>query len=193
MLCKKCALVTVGKTPLTPPDMTWKQKILRARHSPIRVLEFVFRLEGIPYFASVHLCRHVHAQPFVRSQRSNPDRGSERQDAPVDMYWMMNADELQSIARARLCSKADPVTQGIVREMCKQVEALFPEFSGLFGPLCCTDGCCREMSPCDAPPFCATCKHAELNEVGYPDGCDLRSEKTDPSDTCAFWEEVPHA
>ena len=70
MFCKDCALVTVGRTTLVPPDLEWKKKILRARHSPIRELRFAFKLE-VPYWVSVHLCRHVHAQPYVGSQRND--------------------------------------------------------------------------------------------------------------------------
>lgn len=188
LLCKECALVTIGKTPVNPPDLTWKHSILRARHSPIRVLEFVFRLDGVPYYVSTHLCRHVHAQPFVRSQRSNPDRGSERQDAPVGMIWVMNAEELMAIAEKRLCNKADPLTRALVREMCRKVEAVCPEFAGLLGPKC-THGTCREMQPCKtATPCCADCKHVALDDVGFPSICELHDETTDPMGTCAFWE-----
>ena len=72
---KQCALVTIGKEMKTAPDMAWKHAILRARHSPIRTLQFAFYLEGVPYWVSTHLARHVHAQPFTRSQRND------RQDA----------------------------------------------------------------------------------------------------------------
>jgi hypothetical protein len=45
ILCKQCALVTVGKDSENEPTYQWKHDILKARHSPIRVLNFVFRLE----------------------------------------------------------------------------------------------------------------------------------------------------
>ena len=44
-LCKQCALVTVGKEVKTEPAIDWRHSILEARHSPIRVLNFVFKLE----------------------------------------------------------------------------------------------------------------------------------------------------
>jgi hypothetical protein len=68
--CKECALETVGKKAITEPDLKWKHDILKARHSPIRELNFRFRLE-LPYWVSVHLCRHIHARPYVRSQRND--------------------------------------------------------------------------------------------------------------------------
>ena len=67
ILCKRCALVTVGKDSITEPTQEWKHDILEARHSPIRVLPFVFEMV-IPYWVSVHLVRHIHAQPYVKSQ-----------------------------------------------------------------------------------------------------------------------------
>lgn len=57
MFCKTCALNTVGKTSLVLPTQEWKEKILKAEHSPIRTLWFAFKIE-IPYYISVHLCRH---------------------------------------------------------------------------------------------------------------------------------------
>ena len=71
MAVKRRALVTIGKNPVTEPDMAWKRSILEARHSPIRRLRFAFLLEDIPSWVSVHLVRHVHAQPYVKSQRND--------------------------------------------------------------------------------------------------------------------------
>ena len=89
---KRRALVTVGKDKFAPPTDEWKDKILNARHSPIRRLRFSFLIEDIPSWVSVHLCRHIHAQPYVKSQRndrqSKYDRGKAPQDAPVSMIWI---------------------------------------------------------------------------------------------------------
>lgn len=188
MECKRRALVTVGKHPKHPPDQDWKQQILRARHSPIRWLMFSFDLT-LPYWVSVHLARHVHAQPYIRSQRQNPSRGAARQDEPVEMIFDVNAEELMVIAEKRLCNKADPLTRALVREMCRKVEVECPEFTGLLGPVCCTMGHCREMHPCNQQkPMCDDCKHCLWN---YLDGawCAVTDEDTDPCGTCAFWEE----
>lgn len=68
-LCKTCTLVTVSKTGVAPPSHDWKVKLLKSGHSPIRVLQFCFKLTDIPYWVSVHLARHVHATPFVSTQK----------------------------------------------------------------------------------------------------------------------------
>lgn len=149
---KERALVTVGKEAKTPPTEEWKKKILEARHSPIRYLQFSFLLQDIPYWLSVHLSRHVHAQPYVRSQRndrqSEYDRNTAPQNQPVNMIWDMNAEELMVIANKRLCNKAEKATRAVVFEMCEQVIAFCPEFENLLGPACWYYNGCHEMQPC---------------------------------------------
>lgn len=152
MLCKKCALVTVGKNAVTEPTAEWKHDILEARHSPIRELKFVFELE-IPYWVSVHLCRHIHAQPYVKSQRNDRqtdyDRNSAPQDAPVRMIWSMNAEALMVIANKRLCKQASEETRQVVQAMCAEVLNNCPEFYGLLVPMCVYhNDVCHEMKPC---------------------------------------------
>lgn len=152
MFCKQCALVTVGKNAVTEPTQEWKHDILEARHSPIRVLQFAFELE-LPYWVSVHLCRHIHAQPFVKSQRndrqSDYDRTKAPQDEKVKMIWHMNAEELMTIANKRLCYKASKETRQIVQMMCDVVLQKCPEFNGLLVPMCqYHGGKCHEIIPC---------------------------------------------
>lgn len=150
---KRRALVTVGKSSESVPNRAWRKKILEARHSPIRYLRFSFYLE-IPYWVSVHLCRHIHAQPYVRSQRNDRqeeyDRNAARQDQVVSMIWDMNAEELMIIANKRLCNKASTETRDVVEMMCTQAEIVCSELSGLLVPACLHQGgACHEMNPCN--------------------------------------------
>lgn len=149
---KKRALVTIGKEAVHHPTFEWKRKILEARHSPIRRLNFSFYIE-CPYWVSVHLCRHVHAQPFVKSQRndrqSEYDRNTAPQNETVCMIWDMNAEELMIIANKRLCKQASEETREVVRMMCDIVKKEMPEFEGLLVPMCKYNGCvCHEMKSC---------------------------------------------
>ena len=151
---KQRALVTVGLDANTAPDEAWKRKILAARHSPIRRLHFAFLLQNVPSWVSVHLCRHVHAQPYVRSQRNDRqnayDRNKAPQDAPVTMIWDINAEELMVIANKRLCKQASEETRWVVRMMCRTVLDKCPEFKGLLVPMCVYHGgVCHEMNPCE--------------------------------------------
>ena len=150
---KRRALVTVGLDVKNPPDEKWMDDMLNARHSPIRWLRFSFLLEDIPSWVSVHLVRHIHAQPYVRSQRNDRqklyDRNKAPQDAPVDMIWDMNAEELLTIANKRLCMQASAETRMVVEEMCNQVAELCPEFAPFLVPMCqYHGGVCHEMKPC---------------------------------------------
>lgn len=149
---KRRALLTTGKKPVNPPTLEWKQAILKARHSPIRYLRFSFLFTGIPYWVSVHLVRHVHAQPYVWSQRNDRqdqyNRNEAPQNAPVNMIWDMNAEELLVIMNKRLCNKAAPETRTLVDGMACQVEIYCPEFRGLLVPMCEYVGQCYEMQPC---------------------------------------------
>lgn len=153
MLAKKCTLVTVGKDSEKAPTDEWKRKLLKAQHSPIRTLEFCFRITNLPYWVSVHLCRHIHSSPFVKTQRNDRqsayDRGEAPQNTPVDMCWFMNAEELITIAHKRLCSQASPETRAVIAEICRQVVELNPEFEGLLVPMCAyRNGACGEFNPC---------------------------------------------
>lgn len=149
---KKRALVTIGKGVKTEPTMEWKRVMLEARHSPIRRLNFSFYIE-CPYWVSVHLCRHIHAQPYVKSQRNDRqneyDRNKAPQDATVSMIWDMNAEELMTIANKRLCKKASKETREVVRKMCDIVIEELPEFDGLLVPNCIYNGGkCHEIKTC---------------------------------------------
>lgn len=153
MLAKSCTLVTVGKESNKPPTEKFKRDILRARHSPIRVLQFCFYLTDVPYWVSVHLCRHIHAQPFVRTQRndrqSDYDRNKAPQDSPVDMMWYMSAEELINIANKRLCRLASVETREVIRMICEKVIEVCPEFKDELVPMCVRNGgVCYEMFPC---------------------------------------------
>lgn len=153
MLCKRCALVTVGKDSEKQPSDEWKVKMLKANHSPVRVLQFCFRLTDIPYWVSVHLCRHVCSTPFVKTQRNDRqdryDRGKAPQDQPVTMMWYMNAEELITIAHKRLCSKAAFETRQLIQMICDKVVETNPEFKDLLVPLCVyRGGICEEFDSC---------------------------------------------
>lgn len=153
MLTKKCTLVTIGKDTEISPTMEWKKKLLAANHSPVRTLQFCFRITDIPYWVATHLVRHVHATPFVKTQRNDRqneyDRGEAPQNTPVEMCWYMNAEELITIAHKRLCKQASKETQQVIKMICDAVLETNPEFEGLLVPQCYyRGGVCTEFYPC---------------------------------------------
>lgn len=153
MLCKRCTLVTISKDSNVQPTEEWKVRLLKANHSPVRTLQFCFRLTNIPYWVAGHLVRHVHATPFVSTQRNDRqekyDRGEAPQNTPVDMCWYMNAEELITIAHKRLCHQASQETREVVQAICDAVIETNPEFKELLVPLChYRNGECTEFYPC---------------------------------------------
>lgn len=69
-------------------------------------------------------------------------------DAPVNMIWAMNAEELCVIANKRLCNLAAKETREVVSGMCKLVVDNCPEFADVLVPACVFNGKCHEMRPC---------------------------------------------
>jgi len=154
--CKRRALITIygkGLGNVSRPSSEWKHKILEARHSPIRYLQYSFLMEDIPSNVSVHLCRHIHAQPYVSSLRNDRqnimDGDAARRDTPVNMIIDMNAEELMVIANKRLCNKASNKTRQVVKLMCLSALDATPELEGLLVPMCkYQGGICHEMFSC---------------------------------------------
>ena len=158
MEVKRRALVTVGKKPIREPDMRWKHEMLVQRHSPIRNLQISFLLEDIPYWLSTEFSRHVHAQPYIRSQRNDRqeayDRNAARQDAPVSMIWDFNAESFMVCANKRLCQMASKEARTVMAHMCILLEEKCPEFIGTLVPMCIYHGhVCHESRGCGLCPY----------------------------------------
>ena len=140
-------------TPKNGPSEKLVHDCLNARHSPIRVFNFAFLIEDIPSNTSVHLCRHVHAVPFVSSLRNDRqnrmDGDKAPRDTPVDMIFYCNAEELMTIANKRLCNKAAPMTRKVVQMICLEALGRMPELAGLLVPICqYHGGVCHEVDGC---------------------------------------------
>lgn len=155
MLLKRCLWVTMGKTamPKELPSSKLIHDLLKARHSPIRVLNFAFLIEGIPSNIATHLVRHVHAQPFVSSLRNDRqdrmDGDLAPRNTPVDMVLHCNAEELMTIANKRLCNLASAGTRHAVTLICAEALKVMPELEDLLVPMCLYHGgVCHEINGC---------------------------------------------
>ena len=155
MLFKRAVRITMGKAeePHELPTPKLVRDCLTARHSPIRVLNFAFLIEDIPSNISVHLCRHVHAVPFVSSLRNDRqdrmDGDAAPRNTPVDMIYYCNAEELMTIANKRLCNKASEMTRLVVKMMCLEALDKMHELAGLLVPMCeYHGGICHEINGC---------------------------------------------
>lgn len=154
-LCLQTIWVTMGKTdePKKPISSELLRKILIARHSPIRVLNFAFLIEDIPSNIATHLARHVHAVPFISSLRNDRqtrmDGDLAPRNTPVNMIFYCNAEELMIVANKRLCGKASEQTRIVVQMMRQRVIEKFPEFERVLVPMCLYHGgVCHEIEPC---------------------------------------------
>lgn len=159
MLFKRCIWVTMGKSeePREQPSPELIKKVLRARHSPIRVLDFAFLIEDIPSNTATHLCRHVHAVPFVSSLRNDRqermDGDTAPRNTPVDMIFYCNAEELMNVANKRLCNRAAKKTQEVVQMMCEEAIKVLPEIRDYLVPMCVYHGgVCHEIESCGRCP-----------------------------------------
>ena len=152
--CKRRALVTIGKTPINPPDSEWKIKMLRCRHSPARYLRFSFFLKDIPYWVQGELCRHhVGIEKYVKSQRDDRNdneipRGKKPQDAPVNMIIDVNAESLMQIMNKRLCGAASKEMQELMCMIRDKVLEHNIEFDEFLVPMCKYLHECKEFKSC---------------------------------------------
>ena len=153
MLCKRCTLNTIGRDSTKLPTETWRRKLLQSEHSPIRTLNFCIKMT-IPYYVSVHFCRHfTGVTHFVQTQRNDRqdsyDRTKAPQDAMVSHIMYINAQEIMFMARRRLCMQADPFTRKVMQKIVEQVVGVSPEFDGTLEPMCFyRGGRCTEFNCC---------------------------------------------
>ena len=135
------------------PSDELKQKMIKAEHSPLRCLQFTIDFYDIPYYTSVHLCRHVHAQPFVSTSRPDINgqmkpRDEQKKSDPVNMRLLVNAQEIINISRVRLCNKAEKVTQMLWIEVLRELSKIEPFLANACVPNCLYRGFCTEIKPC---------------------------------------------
>ena len=148
------ARFTQRKQPLDKePSIAFKKNIIKAEHSPLRCLMFNIDFYDIPNYVSVHLVRHVHAQPFVSTSRPDIDgkqipREEQKKIDPVNMRLFLNAQEIIAISRARLCTKAEKETRRIWGEVVSQLRDIEPELANACVPSCFYRGHCPEIKSC---------------------------------------------
>lgn len=154
LAAKRRALVTVGKTPINPPDYDWKVKMLKCRHSPIRKLNFSFYITNVPYWLQTELVRHhIGIEKYVKSQRDDRNdneipRGKKPQDAPVNMIIDVNAESLLTLMNKRLCGCATKEMQKLMMMIRKEVIKTNQEFERFMVPMCLHLRGCNEFVSC---------------------------------------------
>ena len=135
------------------PSIAWKKKIIKSEHSPLRCLMFNIDLYDIPRYVSDHLVRHVHAQPFVSTGRSDvltylPDRNEQRMTDLYNTRLFLSAQEIINISKVRLCNKAEKETRKIWNMVVEELRKIEPELAAACVPSCIYRGHCPEMKSC---------------------------------------------
>ena len=109
---------TVGKEPLDKePSDKWKDSILYAEHSPIRLVEYRISFKRIKVWIINHFVRHwLGFIPFVHSQRDDRrkldiPRDELPQGIENDADFVANAQALINVSRKRLCNCAHRETR----------------------------------------------------------------------------------
>lgn len=135
------------------PSDDFKKKMIRAEHSPLRCLIFFIDFYDIPRYVSDHLVRHVHAQPFVSTGRSdvlesNLPREEQRMTDLYNMRLLVNAQEIINISKVRCCLKAEKETRTIWSEVIKKLAIEEPILANACIPSCVYRGFCPEIKSC---------------------------------------------
>ena len=145
----------IRKGPREMSIETWR-KLLRTAHgvphSPMRAVVYRIRMYDIPSYVATHFARHhVGSQPYISSQRGERAKRELNQTDPVDAIFDVNANSLIDMAKARMCSKADPVANGLIQRIFLRLNCLDEydsEVAKAMGPPCEIYGQCFEIEPC---------------------------------------------
>lgn len=168
---------TVGKKPIDhEPSDKFKNKILLAEHSPIRLLEYDFTISNIRQWVTVHLVRHHEGcEKFVHTQRQDINEEIEKitkiiidiftregllrdgwrerdylfQGQENDMDMTCNAQAFINISRKRLCYGCpSPETRKAWEIVIEALREVDPILASKCVPECIYRGFCPEIDKC---------------------------------------------
>lgn len=149
---KNLAMNTIGKENGKYPDSKWKMKMLKAEHSPIRMITLTVRIKNVPYWVVMHLTRHKfgieHYVSTQRTDRTGIDRDELKQSRLVDYTFVANAQALINISRKRLCNNASLETRTLWAIVVNEISKYEPELAHCMVPECIYRGHCPEMYSC---------------------------------------------
>ena len=149
------ARFTVGKDSLDKePSDTWKDNMMFAEHSPIRLVEFDIKIKNAFNFVINHLVRHfIGFIPFVRTNRPdrNPDVSSDievNRLTPTSAWFSANAQSLMNVSHKRLCKCAHKDTVHAWTLVKQEIEKIDPIVARHMVPTCIYRGFCPELKSC---------------------------------------------
>lgn len=134
------------------PTEQFKRKLLMSEHSPIRLLEFDWSWNKIPYWLSTEFSRH-RWEKFISSQRDDrliddTPRAEKPQGALVNYDGYANMQNLIDVARKRLCHKATPEAVELMEDLKYELGKEFGSESDVLVPNCIYRCGCPEFTSC---------------------------------------------
>lgn len=152
-LVKNVCRTTVGKkfTEKEPSD-EFKKAMLICEHSPIRLVTFFWKWEGIKSWVATHYARHMWT-PFISTQREDRvndglSRDEKPQGAPVLFNGTANMQNLIDTWRKRLCFQAAPDTRALAEDFKTTLAETHPAEADVLVPNCIYRCGCPEMTSC---------------------------------------------
>lgn len=145
--------ISMGNSKIEPND-EWKEKLLIARHSPLRIGEILVKIEDVPFYVMGHLVRHnIGCTPFVatsREDRTDIPRNERKQTDLVSMKMVFNIESLMNISEKRLCTCADKETIKVWKAVLEAIKEYDESIYKTCVPSCVAHGGCIEaFGECD--------------------------------------------
>ena len=131
----------------------FKERLLISEHTPIRLLEFDWTWEGIPYWLSTEWSRHKF-EKFISTQRDDrliddTPRGKKPQDAPVNYDGYANMQNLIDAWRKRMCYTATDEARMLAEDFKLELAKTHPMEAKMLVPNCVyRAGCPEQFKPC---------------------------------------------
>lgn len=156
------ARFTVNKNDIgKEPSSEFKAKILKAEHSPIRMIVYSVKMYDVPSWVSQHLARHdafawhtvresgeTHFVATQRTDRTGVNRDELPQSAPVNHSIFLNAQDFITISRRRLCKCASKETVSLWKAVLNELKKTDEEVYNSCVPECVYRGFCPEVKSC---------------------------------------------
>jgi hypothetical protein len=136
-------------------SLNYVRKMYLCEHSPIRIRNFLIRIENVPSWLSVHFVRHhVGYTPFVSTQRDdrNPtiiDRDEEKQGNLVTLEIYANVQAIIAVSRKRLCNCAHPRAKALWSQVIQKLGEVDEVIPKIAVPDCVYRGWCFEHKSCN--------------------------------------------
>ena len=164
----KCR-TTVGKDYTNnEPNSSFKRKLLKSEHSPIRLLEVDWSWLNIPSWVATHWSRHKF-EKFIttsRTDRTGINRDELPQNEPVNFDGFANAQHLIDAMRKRLCRQASTETRELAESLKAELISEEPDLSNVLVPNCVYRCGCPEFKQCGFwAKFLASASTVDMTDI----------------------------